>query len=236
MAALIGIVPLWDENKKSIWMLPDYMDGILRAGGVPVMLPLTADEAVLRQLVGLCGGFLFTGGQDVSPSVYGEDKADVCGECCEARDAMESRLLHMALDEKKAILGICRGIQFLNASLGGKLYQDIPTEVETREIHRQEAPYDVPVHRVALESGTPLAELLQKEEIAVNSCHHQAVKTVAPGLRVMAKAPDGIVEAVYMPGRPFVWAVQWHPEFFKGTDENNNRIFEAFVKAAQESV
>lgn len=233
MAALIGIVPLWDEEKKSFWMLPDYMNGILRAGGVPVMLPLTEQEPVLRQLVKQCDGFLFTGGQDVSPSVYGECKAPVCGECCEARDAMERVLLRLALEEDKAVLGICRGIQFLNAFLGGTLYQDIPTELESDVVHRQKAPYDVPAHEVTLERGTPLAELLQAEKIAVNSCHHQGLKTVAPKLRVMATAPDGLAEAVCMPERSFVWAVQWHPEFFKGADENNNRIFEAFVDAAQ---
>lgn len=233
MAALIGIVPLWDEAKKSLWMLPDYMDGILRAKGVPVMLPLTDDETVLRRLVSQCDGFLFTGGQDVSPSVYGAAKSAACGECCEARDAMEGRLLKMVLEEDKAVLGICRGIQFINASLGGSLYQDIPTEVETKEIHRQAAPYHVPSHKVVLERGTPLAGLVRKEEIAVNSCHHQAVKRVADGLAVMAKAPDGLVEAVWMPEKSFVWAVQWHPEFFGGADEDNNRIFRAFVEAAE---
>lgn len=140
----------------------------------------------------------------------------------------------MALEADKAVLGICRGIQFLNVGLGGTLYQDIPTEVETKEEHRQKPPYDMPSHRVRLESGSPLARLLCKEEMEVNSCHHQAVKGVADGLRVMATAPDGLVEAVWMPDRRFVWAVQWHPEFFDGKNEDNNRIFEAFVRAAGE--
>lgn len=233
MAALIGLVPLWDENKDSYWMLPGYMNGILQAGGVPVMLPLTDDEEALAQLVRQCDGFLFTGGHDIDPALYGEEKRKTCGECCSARDAMESRLLKMALEADKAILGICRGIQFLNVGLGGTLYQDIPTEVETKEEHRQKPPYDMPSHRVLLESGSPLKKLLGREEIEVNSCHHQAVKKVADRLCVMAKAPDGLAEAVYMPEKRFVWAVQWHPEFFDGKDENNNRIFEAFVEAAR---
>lgn len=233
MAPLIGLIPLWDEHKNSYWMLPGYMNGVLRAGGVPVMLPLTDAEAVLSQLAEQCDGFLFTGGQDVDPALYGEEKQQVCGACCSARDAMESRLLKMVLEADKPVLGICRGIQFLNVELGGSLYQDIPTGVETKEEHRQKPPYDMPSHRVFLESGSPLAELLGREEIEVNSCHHQAVKRVADGLTVMAKAPDGLAEAVWMPEKSFVWAVQWHPEFFDGKDESSNRIFAAFVEAAR---
>lgn len=233
MAVMIGLVPLWDENKESVWMLPGYMNGILQAGGVPVMLPLTDESAVLEKLTETCDGFLFTGGQDVEPTLYGEEKEPVCGECCSARDVMESRLLTMALEADKAVLGICRGIQFLNVRLGGSLYQDIPTGFETKEEHHQQPPYDAVSHRVLLESGSPLAGLLGKEEIGVNSCHHQGLKKVADQLCVMAKAPDGLAEAVYMPEKSFVWAVQWHPEFFDGKDENSNRIFEAFVKAAE---
>ena len=118
---LIGIVPLVDEARESYWMLPGYMQGVEQAGGVPVMLPLTDDAAALRQLADTCDGFLLTGGQDVSPALYGAAPTLQCGETCPARDAMEARLLDLALAADKPVLGICRGIQFLNVHLGGTL-------------------------------------------------------------------------------------------------------------------
>ena len=98
--------------------------------------------------------------------------------------------------------------------------------------HRQAPPYDLPAHEVELTADSPLRELLGKERLAVNSCHHQAIRTLAPGLRAMAYAGDGLVEAVYMPNKSFVWAVQWHPEFSFRTDENSRKIFAAFAAAA----
>ena len=129
------------------------------------------------------------------------------------------------------MLGICRGIQFLNAALGGTLWQDLPVQCPSPVDHHQTGAYDKPIHTVRLLPGTPLANLLQREVLPVNSYHHQAVRALAPGLAPMAVAPDGIVEAVYEPGRRFVWAVQWHPEFSWKADEASRRIFAAFVGA-----
>lgn len=231
MKPIIGIVPLIDESRDSYWMLPGYMQGIEKAGGVPVMLPLTEDEASLCRLTEMCSGILLSGGHDVSPALYGEEKLPVCTECCKARDAMESRLLCLALEQNKPVLGICRGLQFLNVHLGGSLWQDLPSQRPTKTCHRQQPPYDQPCHEAILPEGSPLRTLLGKESIGVNSCHHQAVKQLAPGLCTMATAPDGTVEAVFMPGRRFVWAVQWHPEFSHKVNPDSNAIFRAFVSA-----
>ena len=130
------------------------------------------------------------------------------------------------------MLGICRGIQFFNACLGGTLYQDLPTEHPSEVAHVMRPPYDQTVHSVALLPGTPLAALLGRAELGVNSYHHQAIKVLAPGLVEMARSEDGLVEAVYLPDKSFVWAVQWHPEFSFRTDENSRKIFSAFVAAA----
>ena len=116
---IIGVTPLWDEEKNSYWMLPGYLEGVKEAGAIPVILPLTTNGADIAQLVDLCDGFLFTGGQDVDPQLYGEAMEPFCGELCPARDALEQELLRQALERDKPILGICRGIQFLNAALGG---------------------------------------------------------------------------------------------------------------------
>ena len=229
----VGVVPLYDSEKESFWMLPGYMEGIEAAGGIPVMLPMTADDGILAELVGALDGFLLTGGQDVDPALYGAAKSPACGETCPARDAMEPKLLRRALDADKPVFGICRGIQLLNACLGGTLYQDLPTERESAVDHHMNPPYDRAVHEVTILADTPLAALLGKMRLGVNSYHHQAVKTLAPVLRPMALAADGLVEAAYLPGKRFCMAVQWHPEFSYMTDENSRKILRHFAESCK---
>ncbi len=231
---LVGVVPLVDIGRDSLWMLPGYMDGVAQAGGLPVMLPLTGNGQDLDRLAALCDGFLFTGGQDVDPALYGQSPLSGLEEICPARDGMETALLERVLALDKPILGICRGIQFINAALGGDLWQDIPTQMPSAVTHRMKPPYDAAAHTVDLVPDAPLGTLLGAAEIGVNSCHHQGVRTLAESLAVMAQAPDGLTEAVYMPGKRFVWAVQWHPEFSFRTDQASQKIFAAFVAAAQQ--
>lgn len=226
---LVGLVPLVDEERDSYWMLPGYMKGIELAGGVPVMLPLTDDAEAITRIVDAMDGFIFTGGHDVSPALYGEEKLSVCAACCDERDAMERILLPLALEKNKSVMGICRGLQLMNALLGGTLYQDLQTQHPSDVSHRQKAPYDVPAHEVTLVENSPLARVLGKAEIGVNSCHHQAIKQLAPALEVMAWSTDGLIEAVYMPEKHFAWAVQWHPEFMYKVNEDSVQIFRAFV-------
>ncbi len=230
MNPLIGIMPLWDEKKDSIWMLPGYMDGILQAKGTPIIFPFSDDQEELKRLVELCDGILFTGGHDVSPMLYHEEPLDELISCCDKRDKLESTVLQIALEAEKPILGICRGIQFINAFLGGTLYQDLPLQHPSEVPHRQPAPYNIPAHSVRILEGSPLRQCLGIDELPVNSCHHQAIKTLAPGLEPMAVSPDGLVEALYMPCYKYLWAVQWHPEFSFRTDENSRKIFRAFVE------
>lgn len=231
---IIGIVPLVDRERESYWMLPGYMRGIEKAGGIPVMLPLTSDEKALEQLGEALDGFLFTGGQDVSPNVYGAEPAPACGERCEERDEMEKILFRAVYGRNKPVFGICRGIQFINAVMGGTLYQDIPTEHPSGVCHRQAAPYDIPAHPVKMVADSPLQRLFTSDVLMVNSCHHQAIKTMADGLSAMAYSEDGLVEAVYAPDRDFLWAVQWHPEFSCESDENSRQILREFVRHCQD--
>ena len=230
---LIGVMPLWDEGKKSIWMLPGYLEGIQEAGGTPVIFPLTEDREELEQLCSLCNGFLITGGQDVDPAIYGETPIPQMGEICTVLDQMERQVLEYAIKEDKAVLGICRGIQYLNAMLGGSLYQDLNVQHPSKTEHHMEPPYDRVIHQVQIIDGTPLHQLLQVTELGVNSYHHQAVKTLAPSLTVMAESEDGLVEAVCMPEKTYVWAVQWHPELSYQTDKYSRKIFESFVAACK---
>ena len=228
MKPLIGLIPLIDEERESYWMLPGYMTGITESGGIPVMLPLLMDEGDIRQAVDTFDGFLLTGGHDVSPELYGEEKLPECGAVCDARDSLEKRLFTEAAKQDKPILGICRGIQLINVLMGGTLYQDLPSQFQSRTNHHGTPPYDQPVHPVSVVPDSPLYELCGPV-MNVNSYHHQAIKTLAKGLTAMAFAEDGIIEAVYGKGSRFLWAVQFHPEFSYRSDPDCRKIFEAFV-------
>ena len=229
MKPIIGIIPLFDEEKDSLWMLPGYMDGITKAGGIPIMFPLTHNAKDIEELLSKVQGVLFTGGHDVNPAIYKETPINRTVSFFKERDEMESEVLKLVLEKDMPLLGICRGIQFINAYLGGSLYQDIPTQFKSDLNHHQSPPYDRPVHRVNIKEDSPLFALLNKKSLEVNSYHHQAVKELAPALNIMAEAEDGLTEAVEIKGKSFAWAFQWHPEFSFKTDEDSMKIFKEFV-------
>ena len=218
-----------DVERDSFWMLPGYFQGVEQAGGLPVMLPLTDDKDAICQIVDRCDGFLFTGGQDVSPELYHEQVLDETVETYPARDKMELLLLKKAMDADKPILGICRGIQLINVALGGTLYQDLPTQHKSKINHHQNPPYDRPAHKNMILHNTPLFNLLQKDVIAVNSYHHQAIKDLADSLSKMAISEDGVIEAVCKSDCKFLWAVQWHPELSFLTEIDSDLIFSVFI-------
>lgn len=226
--AVIGVVPLYDSEKNSFWMLPEYLYAVENSGGIPLTLPL-AKGADIKTLFDMCDGFLFTGGQDISPSLYGETAIAQCGEACAARDCFEKELLRLAVEEDKPVFGICRGIQFMNAALGGTLWQDLPLQYGTGVEHHMSPPYEREVHKVTLAKNSPLYALLGQESFGVNSYHHQAVKELAPCLCETARSEDGLTEGVYYPGKRFIWAVQWHPELSFKTDEKSRKIFKCFI-------
>lgn len=233
--ATIAVTPLVDMPRRSYWMLPGYMEGLIAAGALPVMLPLTADPLLTAQLMDLHDGLLLTGGQDVAPALYAETPLPACGPACEVRDAMELQLLGRALQLQRPVLGICRGLQLMNVALGGTLYQDLPSQHPSPLTHHQDPPYDRPAHEVSIVPATPLHELLGMRQLAVNSYHHQAICTLAPPLDIMARAGDGLIEAAWMPSQPFAWGVQWHPEYAYRASPACLRILQAFVAACSRS-
>ena len=188
-------MPLYDDEKESIWMLPAYMDMLSGAGLLPIILPQRASDAELACLDGICDGYLLTGGHDVSPKLYGQARTPLCGPSNANRDALESAILHRAIEEDKPVLGICRGLQLMNAALGGTLYQDLSTERPSSVNHHMTPPYNRHVHTVTI-SGPVLTSLLGKRTIGVNSYHHQAICNVARRLAIEATSGDGLVEAV----------------------------------------
>ena len=225
---IIGVTPLWDAERKSVWMLPDYLEGIKAAGGIPVVLPFEMSEEDANRLVETCDGFLFTGGQDVTPELYGMKDATGTIVPSPERDRLETLLLEKALQADKTVLGICRGLQFINAFLGGTLWQDLPSQHPSDIVHRQGKPYGVPTHKVMLDGD--LKTLLGKDVLEVNTLHHQAIKDLADDLTPMAVAPDGLIEAARMTSKRFVWAVQWHPEYMFKTDADSLALFSCFVR------
>jgi putative glutamine amidotransferase len=226
---MIGVLPLYDEKKESYWMLPGYMKAVEEAGGIPVMLPLTTDERMIKRISEQFDAFLFTGGHDIDPSFYNEPKREQCGVICAERDEMEKSLFKYVAELDKPMLGICRGMQLFNVVLGGSLYQDLPTEWESTLNHLQKPPYSVPVHDIYIEKDSVLHDILKTETVKVNSYHHQGIKKLADSLTPVAAAGDGLVEAVVMPDKKFVLAVQWHPEYSYKHDEYNHRLFSALI-------
>ena len=230
---LIGMTPS-GMTEMDLTIHHDYMEAVLRAGALPVMLPLTQDAQVLHAALNAVDGVVVTGGVDVHPRMYGEEVLPCCGTIIEARDAMETIVVQYALEKDLPLLCICRGMQLCNCVLGGSLYQDIPTQYGKDLLHsRSDTPND-PVHEASVYEGTLLHSIVHTDTMHINSRHHQAVKKLAPGAVLCATAPDGLVEAFEIPGKTFALAVQWHPESLSDRYPDAQLIFNAFTKACAE--
>lgn len=232
---IIAVTALFDDEKDSIWMLPAYLEAVVDAGGVPVILPLIDNNEDIKELVNLYDGFLLTGGQDINPRIYNEKKAEHCGYINNKRDTMEEILLYEILKTDKPILAICRGFQLLNSYLGGKLYQDISIEKNNGagSSHRQGKPYNKPVHKIKVKEDSLLYKIIKKEEINVNSLHHQGIKELSPKVEEAGITEDGIIESIYLEDKKFVLGVQWHPEFLYKDFEDQFKIFKAFIDSCK---
>lgn len=232
MKPLIAVTPLFESNPKRQYMNFDYFAAILDNGGIPVMLPIEASEAVWDEYLDRVDGILFTGGQDVNPVLYKQTPMETTLYVCPERDALEYGLCKKAIEKNKVILGICRGEQLLNVACGGTLYQDLPTYRPSSIAHRQTTPNHLPSHDVKVVEGSPLHLLTHKTRIAVNSTHHQGIDKLGKGLVAMAFATDGLTEGVFMPDKKFVWAIQWHPERMYKEHPAARLIFEEFIRQA----
>ena len=231
---VIGLTPSHNLEKNQCFLNPLYVQALQQAGAVCFMFPLGIASEDLHQLAALCDGILFTGGPDIHPFHFGEETLSKCGEVSAPRDQLELELLSAALSGKKPILGICRGIQLINIGLGGSIYQDLESQLSgSRQIlcHRQPYPAAIPSHYVTVTPGSLLESITGSDRLEVNSLHHQAIHTLAPGLTASAYSSDGLIEAAEMPGYPFLLGVQWHPEFLFSVQKSAEEIFKAFVNA-----
>jgi microsomal dipeptidase-like Zn-dependent dipeptidase/gamma-glutamyl-gamma-aminobutyrate hydrolase PuuD len=190
-----------------------YVNAVVKAGGVPVLIPLTNDTHVLDAILSHLDGLILSGGGDIHASFFNEELHPAVESCDLERDRYDMYLVRKAIEKQMPVLGICRGHQVLNVALGGSLMQDIPSQLPDSKIrHNQEETRETGTHQVHITPGSQLHEILKQEEVFVNSFHHQAVKDVAPGLEIVARAEDGIVEAVESTERKSITGVQWHPE------------------------
>ena len=202
-----------------------YMESLARAGAGMRWVELSDPEQAVQDAL-TCDGLLLPGGGDMDPKFYGQARIPACGEPNLLRDAAEPLLLRAFLAADKPVLGICRGIQVMNAVLGGDLYQDIkPFE------HLPHNDHWAKVHTVTVRRGTLLSHILGQDTVLVNSQHHQAVDRVAPGFTLAALSEDGIVEAIEKPDARFCLGVQWHPEWLSDADPAMQGLFDAFVNA-----
>lgn len=211
-----------------------YIEAILLAGGVPVLIPNLLPAAELETLRTRLDGILLTGGSDVDPARFnGAPHPEVYGIYPE-RDASEITLVQRAVESGQPFMGICRGVQVTNVALGGTLYTHIADQLKGAIHHTWYPNIDRSylAHTVSIQPGSLLARILGSTEAQVNSLHHQGLQQVAPGLRPIAWSPDGLVEAVEVPGHPFALGVQWHPEWLVQYPPML-ALFKALVKAAQ---
>lgn len=235
MTPIIGVTPSVASETLIMQLNPAYSDALLRAGSTPLILPVTDDAQAIVRYAQMIDGLLLSGGDDVDPAHYGAAQSWECGDICPARDEFELALCREVLRLRKPIFGICRGMQLLNVALGGTLYQDLRSEFPGCIAHRQHQKAEYASHPVSVVQDTRLHQALQTEILTVNSHHHQAVKALAPDLRVTATAPDGVIEAVEHVQLPFCLAVQWHPERLacKVGNEAHADLFVAFADACR---
>jgi putative glutamine amidotransferase len=229
----IGISIGNDNRKKDVFALrDDYVRAVEKAGGLPLVLA-PGEPADARDLLDHVDGLMLTGGADVDPELYGEDRHEKTVRVIPGRDRFEIALCRGALSRDMPLLAICRGHQVLNVATGGTLFQDIPSQLEGASDHDPDTDRWEPAHDVRVLPGTRLREILGRDHVAVNSFHHQAVNRLGQGLIASAyAADDDVIEGIEVPGRRLAVGVQWHPEAFWDHEPNFQALFERLVAEA----
>jgi len=234
---IIGITLDWEDSPTYSNMHPwyalrcNYASSIAECGGVPITIPYEID--LIPQYINLIDGLMVTGGDyDLSPEVYGEETQPETRNIRNNRTTFEMSLIKAALKKNIPILAICAGEQLLAAMHGGKLTQDIKTANPNALEHEQKhlnIHMSKTSHSIQVLPNTLLHSIVKKNEILVNSSHHQSVKSVGEAMIVSATAPDGVIEAIEMPKQKFVLGVEWHPEYL--ATDNDKKIIKNFILA-----
>jgi putative glutamine amidotransferase len=209
-----------------------YIRAVAQAGGLPVLIPSILEEEDFLDIYSRLNGILFSGGGDISLDHFNGADHPRIGEIDPMRDHTELTLLRTAAEDGKPMLGICRGVQVMNVALGGTLYTHIPDQVQNALDHSYPGELrQTLVHPVNVDESARVAEIFGETLLHVNSLHHQAVKDIAPRLKAVGHAPDGVAEVIEMPDHPFAVGVQWHPEWLQDQPAMR-RLFKSFVDAS----
>ena len=208
-----------------------YSEAIAETGGMPVLIPLLENTRYLQPVVESLDGILLTGSHsDVDPALYDAQQSDACATPQPIRDRMDFFLLQTAIRCRIPVFAICYGFQSLNVFFGGSLIQDIPTQLDTPIRHNSSDDKDLPGHEIEITPGSVLEQIAGGTEAIVNSYHHQAVERLGQNLKVIARAPDGIVESVFHTNQDhWILGVQWHPERSFTSDSFSRKLFENFL-------
>lgn len=219
---LILITSYLDSDKEMVSVNSAYYSSVIRAGGIPIIMPVVADEKLIAEYVALADGVVIIGGNDISPSRYGEENHPELGRVSTLQDSSDFALIKEILNNRVPVLAICRGAQAMNVAHGGTLHQDIPSQVEDHSLnHRQKEHKRVATHSVTIKKGSSFSKILGGEDsVMVNSLHHQSAKQIGKGLEVVAWASDGVVEGLETKNG-LVICPQFHPE---GLSENSESI------------
>lgn len=210
----------------------DYEEAIFKAGGMPILLPPTSNPSDIQAQLNLCDGILLAGGDDLTPLLYGEEPNKYLGETNYLVDMHHLTLTKLALEDHKPILGICRGMQVLNAAKGGNVYQDLSECPHASLQHQQQSPRTNLTHTVSTSKNTLLQQLIGTS-FATNSFHHQAIHQLGKDLIATAWSKDSIIEGIELQNYPFGVGVQWHPEIMLATSSSMLPLFKKFISLSQ---